>query len=199
MKKLIVLGLIAIMMMGLAAAANAWVIAAVATTNASAAVQWHDGSDVKSPVSNSGATNLNWVQGKYLSSYYAGVGLKTGSFNPNTNPIQWGAFSELGLTSFTVKIYVSQLTQGAGSNSAPLAAPSLWDLYVNGTRVQQNISLTATSSASNPWITQIVNVEGKTEADQALISLVQVPEPGSILALGSGLLGLAGFAIRRRK
>ena len=43
------------------------------------------------------------------------------------------------------------------------------------------------------------NTFGQFAGTSIDLAFVLTPEPGSMLALGAGLIGLAGFALRRRK
>jgi len=71
--------------------------------------------------------------------------------------------------------------------------PSLGLSYVfDGT-----LNGTSTSPLFDWTINDAGNYKGKDNALNAI--LAPVPEPGSILALASGLVGLVGFGIRRRK
>jgi hypothetical protein len=60
---------------------------------------------------------------------------------------------------------------------------------------------TQNGSSTNPIFTfEIPNAQNYKGLSNALdVILAPVPEPGSILALASGLVGLVGFGIRRRK
>jgi len=60
---------------------------------------------------------------------------------------------------------------------------------------------TQNGSSSQPLFTWIIDdaQQYKGQANALNAILAPVPEPGSILALASGLVGLVGFGIRRRK
>ena len=81
----------------------------------------------------------------------------------------------------------------------PPVAELMYSFWLNG--VQQGVSVLgsaitaplefATTAKAGPALYDTFTVKAGPETI--------IPEPGSLLALGSGLVGLAGFAIRRRR
>jgi len=75
--------------------------------------------------------------------------------------------------------------------------------YTAGTILANNIAFATGKSATAPLV-NIVLPAFKTAAPKSAnsgiyLSFETVPEPGSMVAMLSGLVGLAGYAIRRRK
>ena len=96
------------------------------------------------------------------------------------------------------------------------SAPVVWELNsgIQGTRVKNDLVLGPTGYPYpndlwyhsvfqivlpfNPtW--EMVKIDGTLVVDQLVIDTWCIPEPSSLLALGTGLFGLAGLAVRRRK
>lgn len=104
-----------------------------------------------------------------------------------------------------------------GSSSAPNVygqwtnVTMVWDFtqmkaysWYNGTLVDNGIPITNISQLTGWSIYLAHDAATGTGGDVAYIdcfciSVQNIPEPGSMLALGSGFLGLIGFAIRRRR
>lgn len=83
----------------------------------------------------------------------------------------------------------------AGCSTGSTAADPL---YQNLSSVWIRVTMSDYHGSSHPWESQLARVAGLS-VDGALVNAPGVPEPGSMLALGSGLMGLFGFAIRRRR
>lgn len=92
----------------------------------------------------------------------------------------------------------------AATGGIPTATTSIWDGTAN---VKAFGIVLFDGSSGNQWNGDISwvahstydNIDGQmTPWDTALLTAVVTPEPGSILALCSGLIGIVGFARRRR-
>ena len=84
---------------------------------------------------------------------------------------------------------------GAEGVAAATFNPSaIWVLKVNGQVVMQDTGATI----NDPEFRRVVNL-GSNAPHGSLVEFEVIPEPGTMVALGSGLVGLVGFAIRRRK
>ncbi len=107
-----------------------------------------------------------------------------------------GLSDETGL----IKIWCLQL--GDKPNTGSLMSDVPWMLLGPNGDVLWTGVIDRTGNAANPIVTidiPIVKTAEPGRETAAVYTLTQVPEPGSIVALCSGLIGLAGFGIRRRK
>jgi hypothetical protein len=84
--------------------------------------------------------------------------------------------------------------------SGGTARPSVWGATLSGAtstlwNTFQFTTAPATGTSMTIFLDGYVTAAGKSIA----FDNIQVPEPGSIVALLSGLVGLVGFGVRRRK
>ena len=93
-------------------------------------------------------------------------------------------------------------------NTSMLASPFTKTLVAtlhlkNNLAVGESYALSIYDAGANDSLTTyLMDTEGtifRGVTDTLTVSTTPVPEPGSLMALGMGVMGLAGFAIRRRK
>ncbi len=216
MKKLIVLGIIATMVMGLAAAASAagipddfWgvqirVSNAAQNALATLTIGTKPGaSDAFIMPGEDGSTvNPNPGQG-------VGVIVPAGMAVTNYVNKDWRAPLLPGETKiWDIVAFVYQGSAqnmivtgwGVGTGDALLNAGggvNVWLQYADGTKIFE-FAPDVSGKQATPNYTANIAFTGEPIALQ-LVAQSQVPEPGSMLAMFSGLVGLVGFGIRRRK
>jgi len=111
------------------------------------------------------------------------------------------AAQNLGGGTTTVKKFGADMERGSLADVAPFAAMKLATLNLKnflGTNQTYDIQIWDAGSGDGKT-TLLLGADGSFLRANDTLRLTTVPEPGTLLALGSGLVGLAGFVIRRRK
>lgn len=106
------------------------------------------------------------------------------------NPVSlafWVPTAAEDFTGWTIKAYKQELVEGnlVYVEKATLANPTVY----NGSG----------NSSSAQVIAYQTNLGTSVNQNWRFVAMSEVPEPGSMVALFSGLVGLVGFGIRRRK
>jgi len=217
MKKLIVMGIVAVMVMGMGVAANAYVMAGSAKDtngmNFMTALQFGDTADSKTaqPAPTAGTvelaipTNQNWTPGADPGAlnYKALVKTNPVSLTKGWTFMLWGNSFTATEGKANVKFWISSVGNGTNLGSVMPSDRPYEVVTLSGTQVWTGALDANKKTEAAPWVSFQWNVHNTAtpavDADGFILRQVVVPEPGSMLAMFSGLVGFVGFGIRRRK
>ena len=210
MKKLIVIGIVVVMVIGLAVAAGAYTVKVTPRLHAGGTAL------TSSANSNAPAALNNPVGDQAFICLPGGIHNNTGTAgtdylqmykSPAPAYFDYKVFVDNGVQDPTVTIDV----YGASAAQLTDIVGQTWGLQIGtefnptGTSAITGVWTSAMIDAAHPLFTYTFNTSnmvGTSNAGNFTLGQVTggvIPEPGSMLAMLSGLVGLAGFRIRRRK
>jgi hypothetical protein len=226
MKKLIVIGIVVAMVMGLSAVAFAnadnWIVDIHVGKDASGA----DGTSYsKFGIKTSGASQFSsygpvydpsspeieyydsahaWAGKGVDPRYYQVVALKGAGWDPSVAEVDYN-FYVAGAANQAVTLYAWNPT-GASSDwdATKFTSLTLWTVDGNGVK-SDPYAFDYTANGGNngtamtgTFASRIFNIDPAGDP-QRFVLIATTPEPGSMAALFTGLVGLVGFGIRRRR
>lgn len=211
MKKLIVLAVVALVfgiVSGAYASATDWLIYLKATDQVGAnpintgvisglKTGALDGYDAANDAQNSAGSGAMVVLGSFDLGVGSGYGYYKDLRSPTSTNLTWNLklFLQANCNASGIK-----LTGWNPSGTYDLVAPQM-KVSIPALGLSYVFDGTTNGTSSAPQFTwTIENAQNYKGIENALnVILAPVPEPGSIVALASGLVGLVGFGIRRRK
>lgn len=217
MKKLIVLGIIATMVMGMAVAAsaavdNAWVVQLRAIDNAGLSQGTGTygtkatGRDEYLPPTEDSGLGLQVGTAAYVASVI-GTNLCSKDYRAPLVAGQtkvwdiriWLPVGELGPTSGKITLIGWTAASANQINPSTGGDPDLKVKLMQGDTVLWDFAQNVSGNQDAPLFSLDFVCVDSTPINLQLVASTIVPEPGSMVALFSGLVGLVGFGIRRRK
>jgi len=148
-----------------------------------------------------GTTANKWNLKVWMGSQAIATGIKITGWNPSGTYSMNGVGMQMHLRISSIPTAlqgVLMLSQnGAAAAPAKVGDEYLFANGVNGTSTLPQMTWLFTAGGTTDGFASIKG--GNPPAEGAYIGLELVPEPGSMLAMLSGLVGLVGYGIRRRK
>jgi hypothetical protein len=220
MKKLFVLGIVSLMVMGLGVMAGAYQIGVYVSCNTG--YQSSNTAQVVLLSDVTGGTNVPIQQGQgnfvtaaeknglnYYFIYNDPAHAATTAWNVWAwdDSVSADTYDDPGVTA-TVKLFLEPNPSGG---TTPLNAPAMFNVTDVTDHINYgNFTLTGTAGDQNGAYAQTVtttlvlnNIETGDPGTRTQLQITEIPtttpEPGSLVAMLSGLVGLVGYGIRRRK